>query len=130
MSYTATQVAATRLLAAKGTVCNIAQLGVAVYNPATSIAAPTGGGNLSVNVAFLDFKEQSMASRQNSLGSRVAVGQRKVLVAAVDTAGVQFAAIYPGDVITDARAEPWVVEQVKVLDPGGVPLLYTCTVSK
>ncbi|MBT9158781.1 MAG: hypothetical protein DDT26_00028 [Dehalococcoidia bacterium] len=82
-------------------------------------AAPPMAVDFPVSAVWLNFGTQS-AGQEYWQGSLVKANDRKVLIAAVDLAGLS-----TSDFIVRADGSVWKITSVQILDPNGEKILWT-----
>lgn len=111
------------LLTEFGQTITLRKIGPAVYDPTTSVMAPTSTDYLRKG-AILDYKRINFGEILQN-GTTVQGSDRRLLL---DANGV---APTLADHIITADGYDWVIQDIKITDPSGAsPVLYDCRVRK
>lgn len=113
---------ANRLISAKGMALTITRRTAAAYNPATGSTAISTSTQTGRGVMF-DYPP----GLKKMAGTNIAIGERQLLLSALNSAGAAITAPQVDDEIVWG-SKVYLVTAVDTLDPAGSALMFTCTV--
>lgn len=114
------QATANKLLMGKGQTITLTYQGSASYNTST------GGATISTSTASV-YGAVFEYGNKNIDGTLIKVGDKQLLLSALNTAGTAITAPVVNDTVT-INSVAYTITQVKTLSPAGTVVLYDCNI--
>ncbi len=118
--YSRMQQTTNKLLKGKGQAVTLTKVVPGTYDPATGGVTNTSTTQTGTG-AILDWNSRNVD------GTTIKIGDKRLLLSALNSAGAALTAPALGDKITDAASVVYtLVAPLEIISPAGTPVLYKC----